>query len=83
MKAVRCARCQRQWRRDPALEVPCPSCGADVGQRCKRPSGHDAWAMHPERDRRALREVDGYEPCPANPEAERPAEQMDLMAEEG
>lgn len=57
--------CGRTWPRDPVLEVACPTCGAGVGQRCRRPSGHTVWGgePHPERDRLA----DGaghYGSCP-------------------
>jgi predicted nucleic acid-binding Zn-ribbon protein len=59
---VQCSTCGEQWERDPALEVDCPACGADVGSQCRRPSGHPC-AVHAGRDKRALREVDGYERC--------------------
>ncbi len=65
---VQCSTCGEQWERDPALEVDCPACGADVGSQCRRPSGHPC-AVHAGRDKRALREVAGYEQCPgADPE---------------
>jgi hypothetical protein len=32
--------CDREWARDPILEVPCPDCHAGIGAYCKRPSGH-------------------------------------------
>jgi hypothetical protein len=32
--------CTATWPRDPVLEVACPDCGAGVGVRCRRPSGH-------------------------------------------
>jgi predicted nucleic acid-binding Zn-ribbon protein len=60
---VRCSRCGQEWQRDPALEVPCPSCPAEIGQKCRRPSGHPA-SIHVDRDRRAL-EAGMLEPCPA------------------
>ncbi len=60
---VQCSTCGQHWERDPALEVACPSCGADVGSQCRRPSGHPC-AVHAGRDKRALREVAGYEQCP-------------------
>ena len=37
---VHCRRCGTAWPRDPALEVACPTCGAVIGQPCRRPSGH-------------------------------------------
>jgi DNA-directed RNA polymerase subunit RPC12/RpoP len=64
--SVSCSKCGQEWERDPALEVTCPTCGADVGQRCRRPSGHPA-ELHAPRDKKALREVDGYGRCPATP----------------
>ncbi len=36
---VSCSNCGQTWERDPALEVSCPVCYVDVGERCKRPSG--------------------------------------------
>ena len=60
---VRCSRCGQKWQRDPALEIPCPSCPAEIGEKCRRPSGHPA-SIHVDRDRRAL-EAGVLEPCPA------------------
>lgn len=38
----RCSKpgCNVEWDRDPALEVECPDCKAQVGSGCRRPSGH-------------------------------------------
>ena len=33
-------RCGQTWPRNPMLEVVCPTCGAPVGQYCRRPSGY-------------------------------------------
>lgn len=57
--------CVRTWTRDPVLEVPCPTCSAPVGARCKRPSEHRVFGgePHDERDRLADREGK-YGPCP-------------------
>jgi len=57
--------CDRTWPRDPVLEIECPSCGADVGTKCKRPSGHGGNFVHPHaaRDRRAVAEGH-YGNCP-------------------
>ena len=30
----------------PVLAVPCPTCGAGVGARCVRPSGHESLNLH-------------------------------------
>lgn len=38
--------CDRTWDRHPVLEIPCPSCDSDVGELCKRPSGHQPWGKH-------------------------------------
>lgn len=38
--------CSRTWERHPILEISCPSCNADVGELCKRPSGHPAQGDH-------------------------------------
>lgn len=54
-KPAKCSRCGETWPRDPALEVPCPSCPAGVGVWCKRPSGHKAASLHSERDRAAMK----------------------------
>jgi len=64
---VSCTHCGQSWPRDPALEVPCPVCNAEVGIRCRRPSGHIVWGgqPHPERDRLAMQVVAGYGRCPA------------------
>lgn len=64
---VECETCGREWRRDPVLEVACPQCGADVGVKCRRPSGHPC-SVHASRDKKALREVDDYERCPGTPD---------------
>ena len=61
---VTCKNCGKEWERDPALEVACPSCSAEVGQQCRRPSGHPC-RIHAKRDRRALEEVCDYSTCPA------------------
>lgn len=63
---VICNRCGQEWERDPALEVPCPTCQAKVGQKCKRPSGHTVWGgqPHDERDRAAM-EAGFLKSCPA------------------
>ena len=60
-----CLACGQTWQRDPALEVPCPTCRASIGQRCRRPSGHQASEVHADRDRHALEVVPGYGRCPA------------------
>lgn len=68
MTAV-CKRCGQAWARDPALEVPCPHCGAAIGSPCKRPSGHGC-ELHPDRDRAALA-AGIYQPCVGTATPER------------
>ena len=64
-----CNACGQTWARDPALEVACPICRAGVGAWCKRPSGHRAMRLHPERDGLALREGK-IPPCPKAPKGQ-------------
>jgi hypothetical protein len=70
-KSCNNAGCNREWDRDPALEVDCPTCQAEAGTLCRRPSGHTVWnsdwnlpkGIHPDRDAKAL--DDGcYGECP-------------------
>lgn len=43
-----------------ALEVGCPHCGAETGQKCIRPSGHECY---PHQDRLdAARQAQGVDP---------------------
>ncbi|MEL7464851.1 MAG: hypothetical protein AAFN79_12330 [Pseudomonadota bacterium] len=62
---VRCqrdGRCGKEWPRDPVLEVPCPSCNAPVGVKCRRPSGH---RCDPHAPRDILADQQGhYGTCP-------------------
>ena len=64
---VCCAKpgCSLEWLRDPILEVVCPDCGAGVGVRCKRPSGHGGSFVdaHASRDIAADRQG-AYGTCP-------------------
>lgn len=69
---MQCSKCGQTFEQDPALSVPCPSCGVDAGQRCERPSNHTC-RTHTGRDRLALVAVDEYEPCPES-DGESPAE---------
>lgn len=69
---VACKRCGQTWPRDPALEVPCPQCGAPVGVRCRRPSGHGGnfVGVHAVRDQAAM-DAGLLERCPGKqPEGE-------------
>lgn len=87
-ETVRCGRCDQEWSRDPALEVECPVCHAQPGQKCRvyRPSeyvhsakfaGLPPWG-HNERDILAMQVVPGYGRCPAAATVEP---QTDLFAE--
>ncbi|KKN04261.1 hypothetical protein LCGC14_1099190 [marine sediment metagenome] len=49
-----CSRCGQTWPRDPALEVPCPTCHTPVGRKCRRPSKHGC-DIHASRDREAMK----------------------------
>lgn len=64
---ARCARpgCTVTWQCDPVLTVACPDCGAAIGTRCRRPSGHAGpfVALHAARDVLADRQG-AYGPCP-------------------
>lgn len=63
--SVRCSKCGETWPRDPALEVPCPQCGAKVGVQCRRPSGHNVpGGVHASRDRAAV-DAGKLKRCPA------------------
>lgn len=59
--------CSKTWPRDPVLEVECPQCGAEPGELCRRPSGHQPWnpwgRFHMDRDLQALDEG-AYGVCP-------------------
>ena len=57
--------CDREWSRDPILEVACPDCHAPVGARCTRPSGHSGGFVtaHTARDL-AADAAGAYGPCP-------------------
>lgn len=59
---VACSSCGREFDQDPAREVPCPSCGADIGSPCRRPSDWTCAIHHP-RDRLAIIAT-SYGPCP-------------------
>lgn len=74
--SVACRACGRTWPRDPALEVPCPSCNAPIGRKCKRPSEHGVYGGQPHaaRDRAAM-EAGFLELCPAGPTAQRNKEE--------
>ena len=79
--------CDRSWPRDPVLEVPCPTCQAEVGQVCRRPSGHPTWQGTPHADRDIAADRGGhYGVCPTarcglkNVEARKSSKQRELFA---
>lgn len=47
LRRFRCNRCGDQWEEDPRLSVPCPTCHARAGSRCRRPSGHSGLLIDP------------------------------------
>lgn len=53
---VNCESCNHQFPQDPPFEVKCPTCGAELGTYCKRPSDHTGMFVpfHKERDIEAL-----------------------------
>jgi len=53
---VSCAYCKQEWKRDPALDVPCPTCNVPIGKKCVRPSEHTVWGGQPHmsRDKAAM-----------------------------
>lgn len=61
-----CRHCGEEWERHPVSLVICPTCKAEPGQRCKRPSGHDAAAFHIARERAAL-DAGVLKPCKLAP----------------
>jgi hypothetical protein len=67
--SVTCSECGESWPRDPALEVPCPTCHARGGVRCRRPSGHPC-ELHHARDQAAM-DAGLLRPCPQGPSAQR------------
>lgn len=57
--------CDRKWPYDPVLEIRCPTCGADIWTKCKRPSGHGGNYVHPHAARDRFAVADGhYVDCP-------------------
>jgi len=67
-----CAHCDKSWEPDPVFQVDCPSCEAEAGEKCRRPSGHLVWdpkwgalpkGAHPKRDIEALKQG-VYGDCP-------------------
>lgn len=57
--------CDREWPRDPMLEVPCPDCGAGIGVHCKRPSGHSGPFVNAHASRDLAADAAGaYGTCP-------------------
>lgn len=72
MKPFDCAHCEKHIDPDPVFQVDCPTCEAEAGEKCRRPSGHPVWdpkwgglpkGCHAERDLKALKEG-AYGSCP-------------------
>jgi hypothetical protein len=55
--------CNRDWPRDPILDVACPDCHGPVGVRCKRPSGHSGSFV----TAHAARDLAAEQPVPTAP----------------
>lgn len=62
---VSCKHCGQTWPRDPRLEVACPDCLADIGVRCRRPSGHGCPEPHMGREELAIERGFMTRRCPA------------------
>jgi len=79
--SAQCTYCGKTWERDPRLEVPCPTCRAGVGKRCRRPSEHEC-SIHRSREEKAV--VEGFlsRRCPGNPQHAGKREQNVHPAEE-
>lgn len=60
-----CLECGESWDENPARKVECPTCDADVGSPCRRPSGWECSPHAPRWDAAvdALCPLDG--PCEA------------------
>lgn len=72
MRPFSCKHCDKEIDPDPVFQVDCPTCEAEAGEKCKRPSGHPVWdpqwgglpkGAHPKRDLKALDEG-AYGSCP-------------------
>jgi predicted nucleic acid-binding Zn-ribbon protein len=72
----RCVNCGTEWDTDPRLGVACPTCGADAGEPCRRPSEHRC-APHVRRDRRAW-DAGEIEQCECVLSEQRETEQAEL-----
>jgi len=69
---VVCSICGQGWKQDPALMVTCPTCRAEPGRQCVRPSGHVLFGkgVHNARDIKAMEIIPGYGKCPGPPTTE-------------
>lgn len=68
---VRCDACGQTWPREPALEVPCPTCLKRAGVWCASPSGHKWMQLHAERIE-AARAAGKLHVCPEAQETKTP-----------
>lgn len=66
-----CHNCGEEWARHPAWVVPCPTCGAPAGSRCRRPSEHKVMGgdVHIAREQAAV-DAGLWPKCPAGPSAQ-------------
>lgn len=85
MKEATCNLCGQRWARDPRLEVPCPDCGAQVGQYCRRPSAHrgNFVEFHVAREQLAVDRGFLTRECPGRSVRARVAQQAPLFAAAG
>lgn len=80
---VSCGSCGRRFPGDPVLEVECPTCGAEKGEKCKRPSGWSGNFTHPHGDRDSLALAKGITPpCPQADDPDTPEEMADKLGVE-
>lgn len=76
--------CDKEWARDPALEISCPDCRVAIGVQCKRPSGHRVWGGEPHGARDLAADAAGhYGACPFGRcgAAPVPNQQIELFGE--
>jgi predicted RNA-binding Zn-ribbon protein involved in translation (DUF1610 family) len=77
---VHCGTCKRDLPGDPVLEFECPSCGAEKGEKCSRPSGHSGNFVHPHGDRDRLALAKGITPpCPEGMDPMTPEEAAEAL----
>lgn len=78
-----CRACGRHFPEDPVMAVECPTCPAEPGEKCRRPSGWSGPFTHPHasRDRMAIA-MGVTPPCPAGDDPEGLHEAATTLDEE-